>query len=111
LFSRAVAKSTPRTAGRLADAIQKALGNIGSATYRSSQACWKATGRAAGCSLAMADYPHEVIGGPPIESEADHFIHCPACGTWIDCRNLGELLAQEDWCTRDGNRIPMRSKH
>ena len=49
----------------------------------------------------------ELIGSPPIESEADHFIQCPACSTWIDCRDLGELLAHEDWCSRHGNTSPM----
>jgi hypothetical protein len=43
----------------------------------------------------MADCPHEVIGGSPIEREADHFILCTACGSWLDCRDLGELLAQD----------------
>jgi hypothetical protein len=46
----------------------------------------------------MANYSHQIIGGPPIQSEADHFVHCPSRGTWIgiDCRDLGELLAHED---------------
>jgi hypothetical protein len=43
------------------------------------------------CLPAMADYPHEVIGGPPIEREADHFIR------WLDCRDLGDC-----WRMRTG---------
>ena len=49
----------------------------------------------------------ELIGSPPINSEGGHFTQCPSCATWIDCRNLGELLAHEDWCTRDHNTPPM----
>jgi len=41
----------------------------------------------------------KVVGGPPAESEADHFIECPRCHTIIDYRELCELLAHEDWCT------------
>ena len=28
-------------------------------------------------------------------SEADHFIKCPACGGWIDCRDLGQVFEHE----------------
>jgi hypothetical protein len=51
--------------------------------------------------------PGEVIAGLPIEPESDHFFQCPRCGTWIDCRWLGELLSHEDWCTCLGNTTPM----
>jgi hypothetical protein len=30
---------------------------------------------------------HERLGDPP-KDEAEHFIRCPACGGWIDCRDL-----------------------
>lgn len=39
--------------------------------------------------------PGEIIGQPKgwvPESEADHFMQCPACGEWIDCRDLGMAL-------------------
>jgi hypothetical protein len=49
----------------------------------------------------------ELIGSPPVNQETDFFIQCPSCTTWIDCRNLGELLAHEDWCNQDGNTVPM----
>ena len=26
--------------------------------------------------------------GQPVKDEAEHFIRCPACGGWIDCRDL-----------------------
>ena len=34
------------------------------------------------------------IGGEPTQ-EAEHFIRCPACGGWIDCRDLGQVLEHE----------------
>jgi hypothetical protein len=27
--------------------------------------------------------------------EAEHFIRCPACGGWIDCRDLGRVFEHE----------------
>jgi hypothetical protein len=27
------------------------------------------------------------VGDPP-QDEGEHFVRCPACGGWIDCRNL-----------------------
>jgi hypothetical protein len=29
------------------------------------------------------------------ESEAEHFIRCPACDGWIDCRDLGHVFEHE----------------
>jgi hypothetical protein len=55
----------------------------------------------------MTDYLHEVIGGPAIICESDHFLHCPSCGSWLDWHKLGELLAHEDWCSRDHHTTPM----
>ena len=49
----------------------------------------------------------ELISGPPINRETDFFVQCPSCATWIDCRDLGELLAHEDWRSRDHNTSPM----
>jgi hypothetical protein len=28
-------------------------------------------------------------------NEAEHFIQCPTCGGWIDCRDLGQVLEHE----------------
>jgi hypothetical protein len=40
----------------------------------------------------------EIIGKPvgeQPEGEAEHFIQCPACNGWIDCRDLGHVLEHE----------------
>jgi len=34
------------------------------------------------------------IGEPP-KDEAEHYIKCPACGGWIDCRDLGQVSEHE----------------
>jgi hypothetical protein len=34
------------------------------------------------------------IGDPP-RDEAEHFIRCPSCGGWIDCRDLGQVFEHE----------------
>jgi hypothetical protein len=31
------------------------------------------------------------VGDPP-KHEAEHFIRCPACDGWIDCRDLAQAL-------------------
>jgi hypothetical protein len=64
---------------------------------------------AALCLPSMAQRPSiaEVIASPSIGANADHFFNCPWCGTWIDCRHLGEVLPHEDWCTAQGNTTPM----
>lgn len=49
----------------------------------------------------------EIIGSPLINTETDFFIQCPCCTTWLDCRDLGDLLAHEDWCSQDQNNSPM----
>jgi hypothetical protein len=33
--------------------------------------------------------------GQPASDEAEHFIRCPACNGWIDCRDLGQVLEHE----------------
>jgi len=39
------------------------------------------------------------VGDPePPKSEVDHYIRCPACGGWIDCRDLGLALDHEVRC-------------
>lgn len=54
--------------------------------------------------MTRREHPYQVIGGPAIEAEADHFLHCPRCGAWIDCWRLGELFDHEDWCAHGGTR-------
>jgi len=50
-------------------------------------------------SGASFDVPRgKYIGKPlgaPLESERAHFIKCPACGGWIDCRDLGQVFEHE----------------
>jgi hypothetical protein len=33
--------------------------------------------------------------GDSTKSDAEHFIRCPTCGGWIDCRDLGQVLEHE----------------
>jgi len=45
--------------------------------------------------------PRKIIGkrrdGEP-QDEREHFIKCPACGRWVDRRDLGEVLDHERAC-------------
>jgi hypothetical protein len=34
------------------------------------------------------------VGEQPTD-EAEHFIRCPGCGGWIDCRDLGQVFEHE----------------
>jgi hypothetical protein len=47
----------------------------------------------------MTTVPRGRIIGKPVSgeptNEAEHFIRCPACGGWIDCRDLGQVLEHE----------------
>ena len=47
----------------------------------------------------MPDFPRSTIFGrrvgDPQKEESDHFIRCPACGGWIDCRDLGQVFEHE----------------
>jgi hypothetical protein len=43
--------------------------------------------------------PRGIYFGRPIgevpTNEAEHFIRCPTCGGWIDCRDLGQVFEHE----------------
>jgi hypothetical protein len=39
-------------------------------------------------------YFRKHLGDPP-KDEAEHFIRCPTCGDWIDCRDLSQVLMHE----------------
>jgi hypothetical protein len=60
----------------------------------------------------MADIPKiprgQIIGQPNgwvAESEADHFMQCPACNGWFDMRDLGAALDHAGHCrTQRGTR-------
>ena len=34
------------------------------------------------------------LGDQPVD-EAEHFMRCPACGGWMDCRDLAQILEHE----------------
>ena len=44
--------------------------------------------------LPRGRYLGKRLGDPPA-SEAEHFIRCPACDGWIDCRDLGQVFEHE----------------
>ena len=44
------------------------------------------------------------LGDPP-KDEADHFIRCPVCDGWIDCRDLGHVLEHEGPLPHELSRI------
>jgi hypothetical protein len=35
-----------------------------------------------------------LLGHTPT-NEAEHFIRCPSCGGWMDCRDLGQVFEHE----------------
>jgi len=39
-------------------------------------------------------YIGKLVGARP-KDEAEHFIKCPTCGGWIDCRDLGQVFEPE----------------
>jgi hypothetical protein len=39
-------------------------------------------------------YKGRPLNKPPVD-EAEHFEKCPACGGWMDLRDLGEVFAHE----------------
>ena len=41
--------------------------------------------------IPRGKYLGELVGDPP-EAEAEHFVRCPACDGWIDCRDLGQVF-------------------
>src|SRR6478609_6717716 len=44
--------------------------------------------------IPRGKYVCERVGDPPA-GEAEHFLRCPACGGWIDCRDLGQVFEHE----------------
>jgi len=44
--------------------------------------------------IRRGKYMGRLLGRAP-EDEAEHFIGCPACGGWIDCRDLGQVFEHE----------------
>jgi hypothetical protein len=55
--------------------------------------------RGKACQTLMIDIPRgkylgKPLGNPP-KDEAEHFIRCPACDGWIDCRDLACVFEHE----------------
>jgi hypothetical protein len=44
--------------------------------------------------IPRGTYIGRPVGEPP-KDEAKHFIRCPACDGWMDCRDLGQVLEHE----------------
>ena len=51
-------------------------------------------GRPPATNVPRGKYLGRRIGDPP-KDEAEHFIRCPACGGWVDCRDLGQVFEHE----------------
>jgi hypothetical protein len=45
--------------------------------------------------IPRGKYIGERLGEGPA-SEAEHFIKCPTCNGWIDCRDLGHVLDEHE---------------
>ena len=49
---------------------------------------------AAQIMIPRGKYIGRLVGQAP-KDEAGHFIRCPACRGWIDCRDLGQVFEHE----------------
>lgn len=45
-------------------------------------------------NIPRGKYIGKLVSDLPVE-ERDHFIKCPACNGWIDCRDLGQVFSHE----------------
>jgi hypothetical protein len=55
--------------------------------------------------------PHKIVGkrrGGEPQDEREHFIKCPACGRWIDMRDLGMSWSTSELAT--GHQRPGRTE-
>ena len=50
-------------------------------------------------------FPYRRIGEEPA-NELEHYVQCLDCGTWLDCRELGEVIEHEETCEGRGRRAP-----
>jgi hypothetical protein len=55
---------------------------------------------AAETMIPMGTYFGKPIAKQP-KDEAEHYIRCPGCGGWIDCRDLGQVFEHEAHPTQD----------
>jgi hypothetical protein len=44
--------------------------------------------------IPRGQYIGKPLGDLP-NDKAEHFIRCPACNGWIDCRDLGQVFEHE----------------
>ena len=44
--------------------------------------------------IQRGKYLGKCLGDPP-KDEVEHFIRCPSCGGWLDCRDLGKVFQHE----------------
>ena len=44
--------------------------------------------------IQRGKYLGKCLGDPP-KDEVEHFIRCPSCGDWLDCRDLGQVFQHE----------------
>jgi hypothetical protein len=44
--------------------------------------------------IQRGQYLGRRLGDTP-DDEAEHFVRCPACDGWIDCRDLGQVFEHE----------------
>ena len=51
-------------------------------------------GRPPVTNVPRGKYIGNLVGALP-RDEAQHFIRCPACGGWVDCRDLGQVFEHE----------------
>jgi hypothetical protein len=58
----------------------------------------------------MTDDPRRKDIGPhtgePAEDEATYFYRCPACGAWVDSRDLGQVFDHEGTLPHPPERKP-----
>ena len=53
-----------------------------------------ASKRMSGFEIPRGKYLGKRLGEPPAD-DAEHFIKCPACAGWIDCRDLACVFDHE----------------
>ena len=56
----------------------------------------------------IIEFPRKYIGrrvGDPPRDEAEHFYRCPACGRWVDCRDLSQVFDHEGPPTASSRRL------
>jgi hypothetical protein len=55
-------------------------------------------------NVPRGKYIGKMIGEPADDTE--HFIKCPKCEGWIDCRDLGQVFEHEGPLPHPGNDQP-----